>query len=267
MHRYHFLQLFSEGAAAPAAEGTGDTTAPAQPEAAPDPGAEFDALIRGKYKDQYAARVQDTIHKRLRSSRETVEKFNTLTPALKLLSEHYGTADGDMAALARAVEADNSFYQRQAEQRGLDVKHMRAIRALEQENAALKNNQYQHLSQLHARRQYDIWSQQADEAKTTYPELDMNIECQNPRFRSLLRSGLDVETAYLVMHKDRLLQQAADSAQQMLANKLMASPNRPSENGTSGQSAAVTRYDVASMSRSDRENIRKRAARGERIRF
>lgn len=256
------LQLFA-GEVDAAAEGTGVTPAIPGPEANQDPGMEFENLIRGKYKEQYDAKVQDTVRKRLRSSHETVEKYTALTPALNLLSEHYGIAPGDAAALARCVESDDTFYQRQSEEQGMDVQSLRAFRSLQQENAALR----QSARQVHAAQQVHSWKKQADEAKNTYPELDMNVECRNPRFRQLLYSGLDVGSAYLVLHRDELMQSAAENARKMVVNNIVATGSRPSENGTAGQSAAMHRADVASMSRSDREAIRRRAARGERIRF
>lgn len=261
---YNILQLF---AAEMNAEPAGETPAAAAPETAPDLNGEFESLIKGKYKEQYDTRVQDTVRKRLRSSHETVEKFKALTPALNLLAEHYGVDPTDTEALRRAVEGDDAFYKAQAQQRGMDVQSMKAIRALEQENQGLRQAaQDQHFQQYLLHRAIQ-WKQQADEAKSTYPDLDMNIECQNPRFRQLLGSGLDVASAYLLVHKDSLLEAAAQSGRQMMASNLMATGKRPSENGTSGQSAAVMASDVASMSKADRENIRRRAARGERIRL
>lgn len=263
MKHFDLLQLFAEGAAAPGAEGGAVTPDAAQPEAAPDLTGEFEQLIQGKYKEQYHAKVQDTIHRRLRSSRETVEKFNTLSPALKVLSDHYGLDGTDMEKLARAVEGDDTFFRGEAQKRGMDVNQLRAFRALEQENAALRQQE----SRARWDHQMGLWDQQAKQARDVYPDLDMNTECNNPQFRQLLMQGLDVETAYLVVHRQELMKSAADAGRQMLASHIMSGAARPSENGTSGQSAAVSRYDVASMSKADREAIRKRAARGERIRL
>jgi len=263
------MQLFAEGGdGAPAAESTGVTSAPAQPtEASADPNAEFEALIRGKYKEQYSARVQDTIHKRLKGSRETAERLQTLTPALNLLAQHYGVDAGDAAALARAVEGDDSFFRSEAQRRGMDVSALRSLRALEQENAMLRSYRQQQNLHSHAQRQYAVWSEQADAAKETYPEFDMNVESQNPKFRQLLHAGLDVESAYLLLHREEILERNAREVEQRIAGRMMTAATRPSENGTAAQSGAVTRSDVASMSRADREAIRRRAARGERIRF
>ena len=58
--------------------------------APPDRNAEFEKLIKGEYKDLYDAKVQDTIQKRLKGTKETVDKFNALIPTLELLANKYG---------------------------------------------------------------------------------------------------------------------------------------------------------------------------------
>ena len=155
---YQILQLFAE-AEAPA-ETAGVTPVDAAPEAQADMSAEFESLIKGKYKEQYDTRVQDTVRKRLRSSHETVEKYKALSPALSLLAEHYGIDPADTRAIARAVEGDDAFYRAQAQKRGVDVQSFKALRALEQENRNLRSAaQHQRQEQV-LLRQCAAWKQQ-----------------------------------------------------------------------------------------------------------
>ena len=95
----------------------------------------------------------------------------------------------------------------------------------------------------------------------------MNVEARNPQFRRLLHMGLDVGSAYLLVHRQEVLERSARQVEQKLAGRMMTASTRPSENGSAGGASAITRFDVASMSKADREAIRRRAARGERIRF
>ena len=94
---------------------------------------------------------------------------------------------------------------------------------------------------------------------------------QNPDFVALLRSNVDVGTAYLVLHKDEIIPAAmqftAKTAEQKVVNKIIAGGNRPCENGMSSQSAAVVKSDVSQLSKADRQEIIRRVARGEKIRF
>ncbi|MGN0978111.1 MAG: hypothetical protein ACI4PH_08670 [Faecousia sp.] len=122
-----------------------------------------------------------------------------------------------------------------------------------------------------ANRQYALWAQQAEQARQLYPNLDMNTEAKNPRFRQLLRSGVDVASAYLVIHQQEILPAAmrhtARVVEQKLVDKFLSSGGRPVENGISAQAPAVSKTDVSKLTRAERAEIRKRAAMGVKIRF
>ena len=133
--------------------------------------------------------------------------------------------------------------------------------------AALRFQHYQAARNAIVRQQYDIWQQQAEAAKADYPDLNMNEEVKNPLFRRYLHAGLDVASAYLLLHRQQILQNHAKQVESSIAQRMMVASTRPSENGGSGQASAVTNLDVASMTKKDRDAIRKRVARGERIRF
>lgn len=122
-----------------------------------------------------------------------------------------------------------------------------------------------------ARRQYALWARQAQEARELYPDLDMNVEARNPRFRQLLRAGVDVGSAYFTVHQNDILPAAmrhtARVVEQRLVDKFLAGAARPQENGVSAQAPAVTRTDVRQLTKDQRKEIRRRAAMGEKIRF
>ena len=112
---------------------------------------------------------------------------------------------------------------------------------------------------------------QAEEAKRLYPNLNFEAEAQNPQFRQLLLSGIDVGSAYLVCHKDEIIpaamQYTAKQVEQKLTNKVIANGARPSENGNSSQGASVVKSDVSQLSKAERAEIIRRVQRGEKIRF
>ena len=101
------------------------------------------------------------------------------------------------------------------------------------------------------------------------PGLGMNAK--NPEFLKLLQSGVDVGSAYLVIHKDEIIpaamQYTAKTVEQKLTNKIIAGGARPTENGNSSQSASVVKSDVSQLSKADRAEIIRRVQRGEKIRF
>ena len=246
-------------------------TATVQTAAQPDRNAEFEKLIKGEYKDLYDARVQNIVQNRLKGSKETVDKFNALTPTLELLANKYGVEAGDIEALNKAIEEDDSYYEQEALEKGMTVKDLKAFKQIQKENAALKAQMDEAQRQENGKKLYATWMQQADEAKKVYPSFDMRTEMNNPKFVDLLRSNIDVRTAYEVLHKDEIIPAAmqftAQTVESKIAKKIAANGARPAENGMNSQSAAVVKSDVSQLSRADRDEIRRRVARGEKIRF
>ena len=294
------LQLFAEGAGeGGTAEGQGVTEAAALPQtkgeknnplanvkygiqeeapaaevqtvAQPDRNAEFEKLIKGEYKDLYDAKMQDTIQKRLKGQKETVDKFNALTPTLELLAKKYGVDAGDIDALGKAIEEDDSYYEQEALDKGMTVQQLKEIKKMERENADLKAQMEEAQRQENGKKLYAAWMQQADEAKKVYPSFDLRAEMNNPKFVDLLRSNIDVRTAYEVLHKDEIIPAAmqftAQTVESKLAKSIASNGARPSENGMSSQSAAVVKSDVSQLSKADRAEIIRRVQRGEKIRF
>ena len=239
--------------------------------ATPDRNAEFERLIKGEYKDLYDARMQDTIQKRLKGTKETVDKYNALTPTLELLAKKYGVDASDIEGLTKAIEDDDSYYEQEAMENGMTVKQLKDFKKMQRENADLRAQMQEQQRQENANKLYASWMNQAEAAKKVYPGFDMKTEMNNPDFVKLLRSNVDVRTAYEVLHKDEIIPAAmqftAKTVEQKLTNKIIANGARPSENGMNSQGAAVVKSDVSQLSKEDRAEIIRRVARGEKIRF
>lgn len=236
----------------------------------PDRNAQFEALIKGEWKAEYDARVQETVQKRLKSSKETVDRYNSLMPTLELLASKYGVDASDINALNEAIQQDDAYYEDEAIDRGLTVAQLKEIKAMERENAALKQQMQERESKANADRLYASWMSQAEQITQVYPGFDLNAEVQNPSFVQLLRSNVDMKTAYEVIHKDEIIPAAmqftAQRVEQKLANSIAANGRRPAENGR-GSSTAVVKSDVSQLSKADRQEIIRRVARGEKITF
>lgn len=236
-----------------------------------DRNAEFEKLIKGEYKDLYDAKMQDTIQKRLKSSKETVEKYEALTPTLEMLARKYGVDASDVAALNKAIEDDDAYYEEEALEKGISVEELKNIRKIEKENSELKRQMAEKESKENAAKLYSAWMDQAKQTQAVYPTFNLEAELQNPRFVDLLRSNVDVRTAYEVLHKDEIIPAAmqftAKQVEQKLTNKIIANGQRPMENGTSSQSSAITKRDVTALSKADRDEIERRVRRGDKISF
>ena len=243
----------------------------AESNATADRNAEFEKLIKGEYKDLYDARMQDTIQKRLKGTKETVDKYNALSPTLELLARKYGVDPNDTEALNKAIEDDDAYYEEEALQKGVTVEQLKEIKKMEKENAELKRQMQEQNAKEKGAQLYAQWMEQGKNTQAIYPSFDLRAEMQNPKFVDLLKANIDVRTAYEVVHKEEILPAAmqftAKTVEQKLTNKIIANGARPTENGISSQSSVVTKSNVSQLTKADLAEIARRVANGERISF
>ena len=97
----------------------------------------------------------------------------------------------------------------------------------------------------------------AEAVKQDYPDFELERELENPEFARLLENGVEPGTAYEVVHHRELADRAA---------RLTRNAARPRENGLgSAAPVAVTGADPKNLTRAERRQLRRRAARGEEI--
>ena len=244
-------QTGAERSSFPAGQEGGTPDAGEHRDAAADRAARFESLIKGEYKDLYDKRVQDTIQKRLKGSAGIVQKYRELGPALELLGRRYGVDATDPEALRRAIQEDAP--------------------ASGDEEESKAPEQTETLRQERARRQLSDWLRQAEVTKSRYPSFDLQQEARDPRFRSLLRSGVPLQTAFEVLHQQEILPAAmaysARRAEERMADSVIAGQLRPAEGAMGGQSPVLSKRDVKCLTRAERDEIDRRVARGEKIRF
>ena len=234
--------------------------------------AEFEKLIKGEYKDLYDARMQDTIKNRLKGQKETVDKYNALTPTLEMLAKKYGVDASDVDALNKAIEEDDAYYEDEALEKGITVEQLKQFKRMEKENAELKKMRDEQNAKEAVEKRVAGWMEESKQVKAIYPQFDLRSEMQNPKFAELLRvPGVDVRTAYELTHKDEIIagamQFTAKTVEKKIADKIAANGARPTENGLNSQSASLTKSDVSQLSKADILDIQRRVARGEKISF
>ena len=229
----------------------------------------FNDLINGEYKDLYQENFQTVFDKRFKQVKGMEADLAAQKPILDKLMARYGV--DDVAKLDKALTEDTEYWERVAEEHGMTVEQYHAMQKLERENAELKAIRQRQIGQQQFQQQIDDWYKQADKVKEIYPSFDFKTEAQNPEFLSLLRNGNSVEHAYKVLHFDELTQNAARVAAQtadaQAQARMKSKASRPSENGTSSQSAAIVRNDVSTLTRKERAEIARRVQRGETIKF
>ena len=229
----------------------------------------FNDLINGEYKDLYQENFQKVFDRRFKEVKGMESELSAQKPILDKLMTRYGV--NDVTQLDKALTEDTEYWEAVAESKGMTVEQYHAMEKLERENAELRAIRQRQIGQQQFQQQIDKWYQEADKVKELYPSFDFKTEAQNPEFLSLLKNGNTVEHAYKVLHFDELTQNAARVAAQTADAQAQArikqKASRPSENGTSSQSAAIVRNDVSSLTRKERAEIARRVQRGEKIVF
>ena len=169
---------------------------------------------------------------------------------------------------------NDSLYEEEAMQRGMSIDALKAVKQMERENETLKQHQQQTIAEQRMRQHFDTLARQADEVKTLYPGFDLMAEMQNPEFARLTAPGvgIDVRTAYEVVHRDQMrgaeMQFAAQKSAERIANAVKANGMRPVENGMSSQqTASPVKTDPRTLTKADRAEIKRRVAAGEKIVF
>lgn len=252
-----------------------DTTEAAAKTADQDNGKKsFEDLIKGEYKADFDARVQEIIRNRFKQNGEMEEKLNSMNPLLEMLGKKLNVDPTDIEQLTRIIGDDDSLYEEEAMQRGMSVEGLKTLKQMERENEQLKQREQQSIAEQRMHEHFESLARQGDELKQFYPSFDLMAEMQNPQFARLTAPGVGVgvRTAYEVVHNAEIqsasMQVAAQKSAERMANAVRANGMRPMENGmNSQQTPSVVKTDPRTLTRADREEIKRRVALGEKIAF
>jgi len=202
--------------------------------------AEYKRLIDEEYKDLYVEDTQKMINKRFRETKQLKEQLDTYEPVIQTLYARYG--EQSMDKLTEAIHNDKA----QATSADADI--------TAEENRILRG-----------------WYRESAEVCARYPDFDFMRETRNPLFTSMLKGRIPMEVAYRAIHHNEILsgatRQAAEEAARNTAANVQARGARVSENGTSSTSGVIVKSDVSRLTKADRAEAARRAARGENISF
>lgn len=281
------LQLFGEEGSADTGEIAGSTAETSVSEGVATDTAEqpvaqeddWDSLIKGKYKEQYSNAVKDAVNKRFKNQKNLQGQIDAIDPVIRAVAQRYGVqadANGNIpiSALSEKVLNDNSMYEQEAFERGMSVEDLKQMKSLERENAQLRRAT-QHTEE---QKQWEALVAQGETLKQMYPAFDMDTEMLNPQFGKMLatfqRSGFPnaLQITYEAIHREEIMggamQYAVQQTQQKISNSIQSGMSRPQENGTTQKAAgAPTALDPSKLSKAEIDDIKMRAARGERITF
>lgn len=192
-----------------------------------DKDAEFQALIEGEFREQFSKKVQKIISKRLKEVKDLKEESMRRNPENK----------------------------------------EEILKRLIMENSFLKKRRDDELQLMKLRSEAEKLRTEAAETKELYPEFDFEKEVKNPEFMKLLNLGAGVKKAYEVTNIDKILENNTKSAEKKVIDSIRSKGNRPVENGSEGASGILLAGGVSKLSRKERAELAKRAAKGERISF
>lgn len=273
------LQLFADGAGEGQAEGTGTEQSGSEVQVQEGQNAtdkkSFRELIEGDYKDDYEKELKKALGKRLKGRQGTekeLERYRKLDVALGMLSDRYkiDSKNGlNLEALEEAIRSDKELFAEQAAEIGMDPAALLNQKQLELENRKMKAQMDRYSEEVRRRAQYEELLEKEKEVQKLYPEFDLNTEMQNPSFGRLVASGIDLKTAYFAVHREEIqkatMEFSARKASEAVAANVAANQARPNENGASGVQNATFKTDPKDLTKEEREEIKRRVRRGERV--
>lgn len=262
-----------EGSAATGAEvAAPETTEGQQAEQTPEEREKaFNDMINGDFRDLFDARMQKAIKERVGEVKQLQQQLQQQNDVIGLVAKKYGISTDKMGDIREALESDDVFWEEAAADQGMTVDSYKKMVKLEAENEALHKAREEAERKNQKDAVFQKWDREAEELKRMYPQFDLQSEIQDKRFLDLMGAGIDMRTIYETLHHDEILpalmQQTAKAATKQQAAAVRSGQMRPAENGMSSRPAAQTVKDPAKMTKEERQEYARRAARGEIITF
>ena len=240
---------------------------------AEDAKAKYDSYRKGEGKQFIDKDIETAIRRRFKDYNTLKESNTKMQNVMSALATRYGIDANDTDALSKAIADDDSYYEKAADNANMSVEQYKKMMRLEAENAELQRIRAEEANRAEFNRRYAEWSAQAEGAKTVYPNLDLNAEMQNKDFFDLVNRGVDVKTAFEVIHKDEIIngavsvtaQRTAQAVQQQTVNNIRTKGLRPNESAGSAQSGFIPKTDPSKWTKKDRQEIERRVMKGDKI--
>ncbi len=231
----------------------------------------FQDLVNGEFKDIYTEETQRIIDRRFRETRNLEQQVGQYQPVIDMLMQRYQIGDGDMGKLSQAIENDDAYWSEAAEEAGMSVEQYKQFQKLQRENEALFAPAAPAAERPAGAAAAPAVVRRGRTGQGAVPQLRPQRGGQKPQFLSMLRAGVPVQHAYEVVHMDQIkagvAAMQAKATEKQVVDGIRAKGARPQENGTTSQGAFIVKDDVSKLSKRDRAEIIRRAARGERIEF
>ncbi len=239
-------------------------------------GGEFKAEFDEFFQETFNARFKD--YKGLRKNNETLQaQVKEHDSLFDRLGAVYGTETREDTV--KALLEDAAFWEAKADEEGMTrEQYMKRLNEAEEtakvkrENALLRDAQDKRNTAERTEKLVTAREAEINELRKEFPGFDLEAEAANPQFVAMLRiEALPLRTIYAAIHHDEIVSGSvitakAETEAAVVAN-IQARGRRPSENGATVTGGVAVGTNVSSMSRKDRQEVAKRAARGEHITF
>lgn len=282
----------ADGAAAAGAESGGEVVYGKQPENqdVKEPVAEVHEPtpeeLRAKYDEFmsdennrkfYQEDTQKVINRRFRETKADKELIDRQNEVLSRLYDRYKVDDLDR--LEAAIDNDTAIWEKAADEAGMTVEQYKSWNNLQRERDRAEREKQAaegYIRNLELQRQreeqYSVWLEEANQLKQEYPEFDLRQELQNRDFAGLIgqknpQYSISMKQAYELIHPEAVEKRIAERTTQQVTDNIKARGMRPSEGAVGSQGGITVKSDVTKLTKKDRAEIAKRAARGERITF
>lgn len=226
---------------------------------------EFDNLIKGDYKKQYDERVHKNIAGKVAQINKLKAQNDSYTPLIRELSMKYNITDGNVDSILSAIKNDKKSYEEEAYEKNMSVDELIHLKQIEAENREFKRQAEEAQNKALMTEQINKWIEDARLFSEINPAFDFKAESQNSQFMGLLQAGIDVKTAYNVIHLNDIVASAGQVKEKETIDRIKSRNSRPDEL-TKGLTSKVTvKNDVNSFTDEDFERIKQLAAQGKRI--
>lgn len=221
--------------------------------------AEFEELIRNKYKKQFSDKVKSIISRRIKEVKSLKEKSEKDAATVEMIMKKFNVESDDTQDIERGID--------EAMSEKTDKKHAQLIQRLIAENEFLKKENEKRMYESKAKSVAEKLKAQAEETKKVYADFDIKKELENPEFRRLVRAGVNIKNAYEVLNMDGILDSNSREAERQAIEQMKSKTNRPVENGSKLSGGILLTNGISKLTKKQRAELAKRAASGEKIEF
>lgn len=249
-----------------------------QQEAPEDLEAEFEKLIKGKYKGAFGKRTQNIVQDRLKGSKEALTKLEQYEPAITAAMERYGVKD--VSELPKAIATDELKLEHDALERGMSLDQLRTIREIEYDNkvkdqklAKIDNEKEAAEKTKRQKAEQDKmfkeWSKEEKTLQKDFPKFSIANELDNSDFADMLKKGVSVTKAYYATHHNDIVaniaKHAVEKGKKDAVDTVRANGVRPSENISATSAPVDVFIDSSKLTDNDWAEIDRKIKNGESI--